>query len=333
MGRHADIIDNAQGADAHADANADAQALHVLAKGGRSFYWASHFLGRKTAHDAAHLYRFCRTLDDLADGDLPNGPARLAAINAQLDRLAAGDENTSLDPALSDFMPTLNACSVPIRPIQHLLDGLLFDQQDVALKTSDDLIKYAYQVAGTVGLLMCPVLGCQNRQAFSFAVDMGIAMQLTNIARDVLEDAAMGRRYLPGDWVGNLSAASISALPRRPGTPETEPDMVRVTAAIDRLLLLADRYYQSGMKGLVYLPPRAHIAIAVAANVYREIGQKLRRRQLDWTQGRTVTNGMEKAMASFGAFSSLPARIGQKKPVYLADLQSPLQGYLELDSL
>ncbi len=107
-----------------------------------------------------------------------------------------------LDPALSDFMPTLNACSVPIRPIQHLLDGLLFDQQDVALKTSHDLIKYAYQVAGTVGLLMCPVLGCQNRQAFSFAVDMGIAMQLTNIARDVLEDAEMGRRYLPGDWVG-----------------------------------------------------------------------------------------------------------------------------------
>ena len=335
MGRHAEIIHNAQGADA--DANADARALHVLAKGGRSFYWASHFLGRKAAHDAAHLYRFCRTLDDLADGDLPNGPARLAAINTQLDRLAEGGANSSLDPALSDFMPTLNACSVPIRPIQHLLDGLLFDQQEVALKNSDDLIKYAYQVAGTVGLLMCPVLGCQNSQAFSFAVDMGIAMQLTNIARDVLEDAEMGRRYLPGDWVGNLSAASISALPRQLAPSDIAPkrasDIEMVTAAIDRLLLLADRYYQSGMKGLVYLPPRAHIAIAVAANVYREIGQKLRRRQLDWTKGRTVTNGMEKAVASFGAFSSLPARIGRKKPVYLAELQSPLQGYMELDSL
>lgn len=335
MGRHADIIDKAQGADA--DKDADARALQALATGGRSFYWASHFLGRKTAHDAAHLYRFCRTLDDLADGDLPDGPARLSAINAQLDALAAGDKDTSLDPALSDFMPTLNACSVPIRPIQHLLDGLLFDQQDVALKTNHDLIKYAYQVAGTVGLLMCPVLGCQNRQAFSFAVDMGIAMQLTNIARDVQEDAEMGRRYLPGDWVGNLSAASISALPRQSGTSETAseiaPEIVRVTAAIDRLLLLAEGYYQSGMKGLVYLPPRAHIAIAVAANVYREIGQKLRRRQLDWTQGRTVTNGMEKAVASFGAFSSLPARIGRKKPVYQADLHSALQGYLELDSL
>ena len=80
------------------------------------------------------------------------------------------------------------------------------------------------------------------------------------------------------------------------------------------------------------MPPRAHIAIAVAANVYREIGQKLRRRQLDWTQGRTVTNGMEKAVASFGAFSSLPARIGRKKPVYQADLHSALQGYLELEA-
>ena len=327
MGRHANILNKAESATA--DAHADARALQVLAKGGRSFHWASHFLGRNTAYNAAHLYQFCRTLDDLADGDLPDGQARLQAINAQLDALAAGLETTALDPALSDFMPTLNACSVPIRPIQHLLDGLLFDQQEVAIQDSDALIKYAYQVAGTVGLLMCPILGCQNRQAFSFAVDMGIAMQLTNIARDVLEDAEMGRRYLPGNWVNQLSASSISAASRQSDAAETE----LVKTAIERLLLLAERYYQSGMKGLVYLPPRAHIAIAVAARVYREIGQKLRRRQLDWTQGRTVTNGAEKTIASCGAFSSLSARVGQKEPVYTADLQRALNGYLELGSL
>ena len=218
---------------------------------------------------------------------------------------------------------------MPIRPIQHLLDGLLFDQGHVAIKSEDALIKYAYQVAGTVGLLMCPVLGCQKRHAFSFAVDMGIAMQLTNIARDVLEDAKMGRRYLPANWVGQLSASDILACANTPDSREA----IQVKAGIDRLLSLADAYYDSGRKGLVYLPPRAHIAIAVAANVYREIGQKLRRRRLNWSAGRVVTNKLEKVMASGGASASLATRIIGAKPVYCAGLQTSLKGYLELETL
>ncbi len=313
----------------HAENKNNIDALNVLAKGGRSFYWASHFLGRKTAHDAAHLYAFCRTVDDLADGDIENGAARLAAINDQLSTLAAGQKPINPDVALQGFMPTLIACSVPIRPIQHLLDGLLFDQGEVLLTSEDELIKYAYQVAGTVGLLMCPILGCQDRHAFSFAVDMGIAMQLTNIARDVLEDAKMGRRYLPASWVGQLSASDIVASADVSDSIEAE----QIKGAIDRLLSLADTYYASGRKGLVYLPMRAHIAIAVAANVYREIGQKLRRHRLNWAQGRVVTNKVEKAIASFGAGTGLPARIAGAKPVYRAGLQASLQGYLELENL
>lgn len=176
---------------------------------------------------------------------------------------------------------------------------------------------------------MCPILGCMNRHAFSFAIDMGIAMQLTNIARDVLEDAKMGRRYLPANWVGQLSASDILACANTPDSREA----IQVKAGIDRLLSLADAYYDSGRKGLVYLPPRAHIAIAVAANVYREIGQKLRRCRLNWSAGRVVTNKLEKVMASGGASASLATRIIGAKPVYCAGLQTSLKGYLELETL
>jgi len=316
MGRHATKIQRTEAA------AADAQALNVLARGGRSFFWASHFLGRKTAYNAAHLYQFCRTLDDLADGDIADGPARLAAIQTQLERLADGKAIAEIDPALAAFLPVMKACHVPIMPFLHLLEGLLFDQGEVAIASEDGLIKYAYQVAGTVGLLMCPILGCQNRHAFCFAVDMGIAMQLTNIARDVLEDAKMGRRYLPAQWTGNLGPQDICEAARDPQGAEA----LAIKTAIDRLLHLANRYYESGQRGLVYLPFRAHIAIAVAANVYREIGQKLRRRQLDWTRGRAVTNGAEKTLASLTASASLAARVCQK-PAYQAGLQSALFDY------
>ena len=94
MGRHAKKTEEIK------RATADAQALNVLAKGGRSFFWASHFLGRKTAYNAARLYQFCRMLDDLADGDIANGPARLAAIKAQLERLVKGKAVAEIDPAL-----------------------------------------------------------------------------------------------------------------------------------------------------------------------------------------------------------------------------------------
>ena len=306
-------------------AAADAQALNVLAKGGRSFFWASNFLGRKTAYNAAHLYKFCRMLDDLADGDIANGPARLATMQAQLEKLAKGKAVAETDPILSAFLPVMKACRIPIMPLLHLLEGLLFDQGEVAIASEDKLIQYAYQVAGTVGLLMCPILGCRNKHAFSFAVDMGMAMQLTNIARDVLEDAKMGRRYLPAKWAENFDPQDICAAACHPQGAEA----LVITTAIDRLLHLADSYYESGQRGLVYLPLRAHIAIAVAANVYRAIGQKLRRRQLDWTKGRVVTNAAEKTLVSLTASASLAAR-AYRKPLYQDGLQSALKDYFKV---
>ena len=269
----------------------------ALAITGRTFHWARRFLGKTHGNHGARLYAFCRLLDDLADGDLPHGKARLAAIAADLDTLLVASNKALCDPDMAEFAPFMQRQQIPAEALRHLIDGLLFDQGPVAVNTQEALITYGYQVAGTVGLMMCPILDCHDTKAKQFAIDMGIAMQLTNIARDVLEDAQMGRRYLPGQWCDGVSPQEIATAAR---TNDAEVIML-IQSAIERLLQLADRYYHSGFQGLCYLPKRAQIAIAVAAYAYRQIGYELRKNHLNWHQGRTVTSTTTKARVSIKA--------------------------------
>lgn len=282
-------------------ADSAAEALDTLAKNGKSFYWASRLLGRRMAADAAELYSFCRLLDDIADGDADGGKARLSAIRNQLLILNDRAMPKDMDPALVRYLSVMRRCAIPVMPMIHLLDGLLLDQNPMLVEDEAELVKYAYHVAGAVGLLMCPVLGCRDRAAFCFAVDMGIAMQLTNIARDILEDAHLGRRYLPQSWCGGISPAQLIACSAEPDTDTYKT----VQASTDKLLQLADRYYQSGQNGLGFLPPRARMGIAVAGQVYRRIGVRLRARGLRWGDGRVVTSPAEKLSASLGALNQL----------------------------
>ena len=205
----------------HTQQNAQGTALQTLAKNGKSFYWASCLLGRQMAIDAAELYSLCRLLDDIADGDIDGldkeaGIKRLRYIRRQLNQIHSGESPDPPDPALLQYMPVMKRRQIPVMPLIHLLDGLLLDQSAMLIKDEAELVVYAYHVAGAVGLLMCPVLGCEDRTAFPFAVDMGIGMQLTNIARDILEDARMGRRYLPENWTGQLSPDQIVACAKSP---------------------------------------------------------------------------------------------------------------------
>ena len=189
---------------AHSETMTADKALAVY---GKSFHWARRFLGQHMGMKAARLYQFCRVLDDMADGDIEHGPKRLGRIRKDL--LTAG---TASDPLLSHFQPFLSKQKFSTKVIVALIDGLLSDQKPVRIKSDAELLSYAYHVAGTVGILMCNVLDCDDEQALGHAIDLGIAMQLTNIARDVLEDAGMGRRYLPASWVGNLAPKQIVAL-------------------------------------------------------------------------------------------------------------------------
>ena len=264
----------------------------ALAQYGKSFNWARRFLGQQMGMDAATLYQFCRVLDDMADGDIADGPARLLRIQREL-----SNNQTAKDPLLNTFQPFLAAKGLSRPVILALIDGLLGDQSEVRLKDEDELLRYCYRVAGTVGLLMCDVLDCSDADAKAYAIDLGIAMQLTNIARDVLEDAHLGRRYLPESWVGDIAPDAIIQIAADGNRGARQP----INLAVERLLCLADKYYESGLVGCSYLPRRAHLAIAVAAVVYRQIGVKIARSNYAWYQGRQFTGVIAKIWCSLRA--------------------------------
>ena len=190
--------------------------------------------------------------------------------------------------------------------MQQLLDGLISDLGHQAIADEPSLIRYAYLVAGTVGLMVCDVLDVDDPVACKAAINLGIAMQLTNIARDVHEDAVAGRRYLPATW-WDAAPADIAA---------PSPDMQRNgAAAVLRLLNLADGYYASAQCGFAFLPLSSRIGLAVAARVYRGIGAELRRRGGAFHQGRVYVPRWRKAVLTVAAIVSLAS---PNKPI--ADL-------------
>ena len=292
----------------------------ILATSGESFFWARRFLGKKMGHDAAVLYSFCRVLDDMADGDLPDGFEHLSAIQASLEK---GEWNDHA--LLRHHAPMVNEYNLPKDVIASLVEGLMDDQADeVLLPDEESLIQYAYKVAGTVGLLMCEILNNSDPKAKPHAVDLGIAMQLTNIARDVVEDARMGRRYLPGSWVGNMSPEDILDAALDP----YGPDGVQITRAVERLLDLAESYYASGRAGLAYLPARAHFSIGVAAKVYRQIGRQLLRSKDSWHGKRQVTSKGSKMLCTFRATASLARRLPHARRPHNTELHTWLKPYM-----
>ena len=295
------------------------QAKQVLAQHGKSFYWASLFLGANLADRAARLYQFCRFVDDLADGDLPDRLDSLEDIRAGLD-----DPNhpaVSQIPELNAFVSLANEANIPLRAARELLDGMLRDQHPTALTAEIELLRYCHAVAGTVGLMMCRVLDCQNSRADAFAIDLGVAMQLTNIARDVLEDAHMQRRYLPADWLpanwadSELSPTTIACAANDCHLP--------VASAINHLLELAERYYASALTGINLLPWRSRYAIIVALCIYRQIGRQLQRNGLQWWRGRTVVSQWRKIILSLASLIHLVPR---EVPAHDEGLHSALQG-------
>jgi len=214
----------------------------ILKKNGKSFNWAGKFLPSKYINRAAELYSFCRILDDIADSGDTLSLEQLKGIKSYL------LQNKKKSLSEINYPKYFNIISK--KAANDLIDGLILDQNSVSFDNQSELIRYSYQVAGTVGLMMCDALECREKNANLFAIDLGIAMQLTNIARDVLEDANMGRRYLPGPWVNNLSAKEIA----KAAEIGDEKKIKIVSLGIEKLLNLSEKYYLSGSQGLVYLP-------------------------------------------------------------------------------
>lgn len=299
----------------------NSQAKQVLARNGKSFYWASLFLGPALADRAARLYQFCRFVDDLADGDLPHRLDSLEDIRARLSDAKHPAVNTI--PELKAFVALATEANIPLNAAAELLDGMLRDQHPTALETEAELLRYCHAVAGTVGLMMCRVLNCQHARADAFAIDLGVAMQLTNIARDVLEDARMDRRYLPASWFDvSISPAHIARAANETQLP--------VAAAINQLLELADRYYASALIGIHLLPWRSRFSIIVALRVYGQIGRQLKRGGTQWWRGRTMVNTFTKARLSVSSLIDLCSGL-KKVPEHRVELHQHLKGLAGVD--
>lgn len=254
---------------------------------------------------AARLYAVCRAVDDLVDSPL-DGPGceDAAGVVPELTRLAARlewlrDDLFSLrpcDPLAKEFRALSQETGLDLTAVAVLIDGVHSDIGKVRIADEAALLRYAYRVAGTVGVMMCDVLDVKSARARPHAIDLGMAMQLTNIARDVAEDAGLDRRYLPASW--------IDVEPRHLLTSDPE---VRIAAAkaVLRLLDLADRFYASGFAGLGYLPLPVRPAIAAAGGLYRGIGTELRRRDGAFWRGRVTLSPARKALLTGQAMALL----------------------------
>lgn len=247
-----------------------ARADAVLREHGKTFTWARRFLGRRHAERATRLYALCRRLDDLADeaADRDVAATSLQAIRAELEAGKSGD------PLIASVLQQFGGNEAARQAVVALVEGVMRDLREVAFDSDRELMRYCYRVAGTVGVMMCSALDQPDPNAAPFAVDLGIAMQLTNIARDVHEDALRGRRYLPAGMVEGASADALAAM---------ADDRLRTRAHDARVALLerAERYYRSGWRGLAFLPVRARFAILIAAANYRAIGARVRARGAD----------------------------------------------------
>ena len=273
-----------------------AAAEATLARQGRSFHWARRLLGATHADRATRLYAFCRRLDDLVDEAASPEEARVA--------LAAADRAIAIgrsdDPVLSDGLALMRECGIESGIVRELIAGMASDAETVRMADEAELLRYCYRAAGTVGLMMCRVLDAPEPAAAAHAVDLGIAMQLTNLCRDVAADARMGRRYLPASLVGDITPAALIE-----PSPALQPTL---RAAVARLLTLAETYYASGEAGLPFLPVRARAGILVAGRVYRAIGHRLTACEHAYWEGRAFVPDWRKATITLTALTTQPLR-------------------------
>jgi 15-cis-phytoene synthase len=284
-------------------AASDIAACKELLRGGsRTFFAASLVLPRAVSDPAIALYAFCRLADDAVD----LGGGRLDAVDRLRDRLACAYMGLPMaSPADRAFADVVARFAIPRALPEALLDGLKWDAEGRRYETLDDLLDYAVRVAGTVGAMMSLLMRRRDPAVVARACDLGIAMQLTNIARDVGEDARAGRLYLPMRWMREVGLDPEAWL----GDPQYDK---RIGDAVNRVLAAADTFYRRSILGVGALPPSCRPGIHAARLIYAEIGREVERRGLDSVSHRAVVPASRKmrlladAFArSFGAHGSI----------------------------
>ena len=290
-----------------------AECARLIREGSKSFHAASLILPADVRLAARALYAFCRVADDRIDeGRDPH--AALASLRRRL--AAAYTRRPDNSPVDRMFAWVVSEYAIPRAIPEALLEGFAWDADGRVYRSFDDLKAYAVRVAGTVGVMMALVMGERRPDALARAIDLGIAMQLTNIARDIGEDAAAGRCYLPEDW---LQEAGIS---RAELFSASGPDR-RIRSLVQRTLQAAEGFYVSGFAGIDYLRPDCRTAIRAAGLIYRDIGRVIEANAFD-----SITR---RAAVSAGRKLFLASRAGwpQQAGAHLAEAEPSAQFLLQ----
>ncbi|MFW5741189.1 MAG: phytoene/squalene synthase family protein [Myxococcota bacterium] len=257
----------------------DLQACrNLLHAGSKSFSLASLLLPKRVREPAAAVYAFCRIADDLID-EAQGGKSAVAELEHRLELIY---RRTPLEyPVDRAFTAVVHHYGIPRQVPAALVEGFAWDVEGRTYETMEDLQAYAARVAGTVGVMMTLLMGPRDPQTLERACDLGVAMQLTNIARDVGQDARDGRVYLPSSWLRDAGVESEAFL----RDPAFRPEVAMV---IRQVLERAELLYARSDLGIVRLPQDCQPAIRAARLIYSEIGHELERRGLDSVSQRTV---------------------------------------------
>ncbi|MEM7500340.1 MAG: phytoene/squalene synthase family protein [Pseudomonadota bacterium] len=289
----------------------DAAACAAMIRGGsKSFHAASMILPRRVRAPAYALYAFCRLADDAVD--LAGGPGAAARLMERLGLLYAGTPHDH--PADRAFAEVVQRYRIPMDVPAALIEGLAWDEAGRRFETLRDVEDYSARVAATVGVMMTLIMGERRPEVLARACDLGTAMQLSNIARDVGEDARAGRLYLPRGWLraeGIDPDAFLEA-------PMFSPALGRVTK---RLLDHAEMLYARALPGIAALPRDCRPGIAAARLLYREIGREVRRRGMNSVLSRAIVPCAHKSrllVRALGA-TALPGVTPTGAPTLLAN--------------
>tara|TARA_B100000029_G_scaffold502561_1_gene578026 strand:- start:507 stop:1355 length:849 start_codon:yes stop_codon:yes gene_type:complete len=218
--------------------------LSIYAK---SFNWAGFFLPKKIYQKCSALYDFCRSLDDIVDQDLDLN-IKIEQFNEFKDNFLKKNVNHQVIRSMQELM---DSCKISEKIVYDLFDGVESDlKKEVKTKSKKELLIYSYRVAGTVGIMMAKILNVKKENSLKAAIDLGIAMQLTNIARDVIEDKKKNRKYIDTNF-----------------------------ESIQNTLIIADTFYKSSFSSIGDIPLKCRFAIIVARRVYRQIGFNILRKR------------------------------------------------------
>ena len=288
----------------------DLQACTALMRGGsKSFFAASKLLPVRLRAPATALYAYCRLADDAID--LGADPTlAMKDLQQRLDAIYEGRPSAQdADRALAHVV---HHYGVARGLLDALLDGFLWDSQGRRYETLADVEAYGARVAGTVGAMMSTIMGADSETAIARACELGVAMQLTNIARDIGEDARNGRLYIPRAWFREIGMDADAWL----AAPVFD---ARIASFTQRLLMRADVLYRRGEFGLAELPWDCRPAIQAARLVYAEIGKQLEREGLNSIDKRTVVSTTRKL-----ALIARAATVAVKAPALPAVTLSPI---------